>query len=296
MNLAEIETWMSTQVWLMHEPTLRSMWHAVRDRSAAAGPEARTTRRPQTSSRMSDGVGVIPIYGPIVFRPNVFTAFFGGSSVKQIERELLELASDPEISAIVLDVDSPGGTGNGLIELADTVRQVRQRKPVVAIADTFMASAAYWIGSQASTVLMLRSGEIGSIGVFVLHVDFSRALDADGVTPTYIFAGERKIDANAFQPLSDRARDDLQKRVDDAYAAFIRGVAKGRGRTIQQVERFADGRLYGPAAALSLGLVDDFASGLSTAIERGRSLSSAMAVQRDRDRLQFALARTRSVA
>ena len=289
----QVLAWMQNQVWAMHQPTLTTILSAV---ERAAGPmEAATPpRRSGQASRLADGtVGVIPILGPIAYRPNLFTRFFGGSTVQEIEAELRELV-ESDVSAIVLDVDSPGGVADGVLELTETIRKARLQKPIIALANTFMASAAYWIGSAATAVLMMRSGEVGSIGVFTLHLDFSRMLDRDGVTPTFIFAGSRKVDANRFQPLSDRAKADVQERINGVYDTFVRGVAKGRGQRLQKVQRYADGRMFSPADALSLGLVDNFGD-LSSAIGRGRTLGTTMATRRDQDHLRLALARYRPI-
>lgn len=202
-------------------------------------------------------VAVIPVMGTISQRMNMLSAMSGGTSTEMLGREISTAAADPDISAIVLNVDSPGGTVPGLTELHSAIMSARERKPIVASVNSMSASAAYWITSAASEISITPSGEAGSIGVFAMHVDESAALEQEGVKVSLIHFGDRKIDGNRFQPLTEEARASIQADVDAFGAMFHRDVAKGRGVSVADVrEKFGQGAMLLAKDALAAGLVD----------------------------------------
>ena len=137
----------------------------------------------------------------------------------------------------------------------------RAQKPVVAIANSLAASAAYWIGCSASEFYVTPGGEVGSIGVWQAHQDYSKAMDEAGVKTTLISAGKFKVEGNPYAPLDEEAQGFMQSRVDDYYAAFTKAVAKGRGVPISQVrDGMGQGRVLGADAALASSMVDGIAT------------------------------------
>jgi signal peptide peptidase SppA len=124
-----------------------------------------------------------------------------------------------------------------------------------------MASAAYWIGSAASEVVATPSAMVGSVGVVVVHMDESKALEMLGVKPTFITAGKYKAEGDPAQPLTDAARERLQEMVDQYYAAFVGGVARGRGVPVAEVRTsYGQGRLLTAREGLAAGMVDRIAT------------------------------------
>src|SRR4029453_14892345 len=117
-----------------------------------------------------------------------------------------ELMKDPAVKGVVLDVDSPGGSVYGVRELADEIRAARGQKPVEAVANAFMASAAYYIGSAAEKVWVTPSGSAGSIGVYDAHVDLSKFTETMGEKWTFVSYGDNKLLGNPFEPLSEEAQ------------------------------------------------------------------------------------------
>jgi ClpP class serine protease len=105
-------------------------------------------------------------------------------------------------------------------EASDAIYAARQRKRVVAFTSDLMASAAYWLGSQASTLIAAESADIGSIGVFVAHTDCSGMMDDMGVKTTYIYAGEYKVEGNPTEPLSADSRAYYQREINATYVDF----------------------------------------------------------------------------
>ena len=223
----------------------------------------RDTRRQTSAAISGGGIAVIPIYGVITQRGNMVDDVSGPGMVStQIVTQMLRQAvADDAVSQILLDIDSPGGSVYGVSELGDAILSARAQKPVVAIANSLAASAAYWVGSQASEFYVTAGGEVGSIGVWQAHQDYSKAMDEAGVKTTLISAGKFKVEGNPYAPLDEEAQGFMQSRVDDYYAAFTKAVAKGRGVPITQVrDGMGQGRVLGADAALAQNMVDGIAS------------------------------------
>jgi len=219
-------------------------------------------RRPKDRQVKAEAAGarsvaVLPLFGTIFPRANLMTDVSGATSAERFGAQFAELADDPEIGAIVLDVDSPGGQVNGIEELSRQIFAARGQKPIVAVANHTMASAAYWIGSAADEVIITPSGEVGSIGVFAVHKDISAALEKDGVKVSLISEGKYKVEGNPYEPLAEEARGAIQVRVSEAYDAFIQSVARNRGVTPEDVRNgFGEGRVVGARQAVELGMAD----------------------------------------
>lgn len=225
------------------------------------------------AARAGAGVAVIPVRGVLVPRETSFGWLFDEFGVDRLQRALRDAHADASVSAIVLDIDSPGGSVYGVDELADEIRQARASKPVVAIANPLSASGAYYLQSAATEAWVTPSGEVGSVGVYSLHLDWSRALEQDGITPTFVFAGEHKVEGNPYEPLTDDARQALQAGVDRYYDMFVRAVAKGRGVSVADVRAsFGQGRVVGPKEALAAKMVDTVGT-LDEAIARAARLA-----------------------
>ena len=216
----------------------------------AAGPRAARGGAPR-----SGAIAVIPVYGTIVQRASQIDICEGGTSTQQISSMLRDALADDTVAQILLDIDSPGGSVYGVQELADEISQ--SKKPVVAVANSLAASAAYWIGCSASEFYVTPGGEVGSIGVWQAHQDWSKALEEAGVNTTLISAGQFKVEGNPYQPLSQEARDFMQSRVNDYYTAFTKAVSKGRKVGIDAVRNgMGQGRVLGADAALNEKMID----------------------------------------
>jgi len=164
---------------------------------------------------------------------------------------------DPGIKSILFDIDSPGGSVYGVQELADRIYSMRGRKPMTAVANSLMTSAAYWIGSAADHIAITPGGVLGSIGVYAMHMDYSKANEQEGVKPTYIFAGKHKVEGNFDEPLADEARGRMQAMVDETYDRFVSGVARNRNINAADVLRdYGEGRWFTAAEAKRRGMAD----------------------------------------
>lgn len=207
---------------------------------------------------VTDGVAVLPINGVISKRMNLMAQISGGTSSELVGRDLKAAMMDPAVKAIILQIDSPGGTVDGTETLANLVREAKQCKPTVALADGMMASAAYWIGSAASEIYMTDNlTNVGSIGVVATHTDISGAQAAQGVKTTEITAGKYKRAASQYGPLTETGKQTIQDQVDYLYSVFVQTVAENRGVSPDTVlQDMADGRVFIGQQAIDAGLVD----------------------------------------
>lgn len=236
---------------------------------ARNGKDSTTAAR---SSRKTAGQGgavaVLPLVGTIIPRLDLMAESSGAVSLQRFGAAFREAMADPEVGSIVIDVDSPGGMVDGVVEMADEIFEARAStgsatgsgadgKRIVAVANTFMASAAYWIGSAADEVVISPSAEVGSIGVLAMHQDFSEALAQEGVAVTLISAGKYKAEENPFEPLEEEAREAMQERVNEYYEMFVAAVARGRGVSVKDVRNgFGEGRVVWAKEAVRLGMAD----------------------------------------
>lgn len=219
--------------------------------------EEESQRRATLSAQSGPSVVVLPIYGLIAPKSNLMTHLSGGTSLQSFNSALNVAANDPQVQAIVLDVDSPGGSVELVPETGKALLEARERKPIYAVANTKSASAAYWLASQASEFYVSPSGQVGSIGVYTAHDDLSGAMEKAGVKTTLISAGKFKTEGNPFGPLSAEAKAQAQGVVDAYYEMFLSAVAEGRGAEKDVVrEGFGQGRMVLAADAVKAGMVD----------------------------------------
>lgn len=221
-----------------------------------------------------NGTAIITIQGALLNRGMIVGENWGLATYEGLSFKITQAARDPKVKAIVLDFDSAGGEAAGAVELSALVRKINAIKPVFAHVGGLAASAAYAIASGARAIASLPSGMSGSIGVVLMHIDVSRALDEAGISPSLIFAGKRKVDANPFEPLPKGVRADLQTEVDKFHALFIDCVAAGRGaRLSADAARATEARTFIGADAKRIGLVDEICSfaELLAAVERRAS-------------------------
>ena len=223
----------------------------------------RDSRKQMAAASTGSGIAVIPLYGVVTQRGNMVDDISGpgSSSTQQFTSVLRQMLADDSVSQILIDIDSPGGSVYGVSELASEIIKARAQKPVVAVANSLAASAAYWIGCSASEFYVTPGGEVGSIGVWQAHFDYSKALEEDGVKPTLISAGKFKVEGNPYVPLDEQAQAFMQSRVDDYYNAFVQAVAIGRGVSIYDVKTgMGEGRVLGADAALAQNMVNGIAT------------------------------------
>jgi signal peptide peptidase SppA len=211
--------------------------------------------RPSIRGNGPNKTAIVPIHGVLT---KDGPAWYG-SNYDTIGQAVEDAVANPDVKRIILHVDSPGGEVVGAPETGDIIAQASKAKPVSAIVDGMCASAAYWLASQARDITVTPSGEVGSVGVRMMHADLSKMLDDQGVKITELSSGDFKTEWSPFKPLTDEAKANMQQRLDDTHTQFLNVVASGRGeRASQQMRegRFGEGRMFSSKDALSHGLVD----------------------------------------
>ncbi|MDQ5870607.1 MAG: S49 family peptidase [Acidobacteriota bacterium] len=218
--------------------------------------------RPKPYRVEEGGVAVLLIEGVLSKRMNMFSEISGGTSTQLMARDFRAALEDDDVKSILLVIDSPGGEVDGTQEFARLVAEARSVKPVVALAEDTMASAAYWIGSAAQSVyLSSETTQVGSIGVIATHVDRSAADKEAGLKYTEVTAGRYKGLGSPHQPLSKEDRGEIQDEVDYIYSVFVNDISANRGVTPAKVlSDMADGRIFIGQEAIDAGLVDGLVS------------------------------------
>lgn len=210
-----------------------------------------------------NGVAVLGLSGMLSPQVSLLSLIFGGggSGLLGFRSQLRAAAADPDVKSIVLNIDSPGGYVDLIPETAADIRTAGNQKPVVAVANTLAASAAYWLAAQAHEIVVSPSAEVGSIGVYQVHMDKSEMLATMGVKPTIVRAGKYKIEGNPYTPLSQDGHDQMQEGVDDYYDMFTKDVALGRGVQVADVVGgYGEGRTLTARRAVRAGLADKVAT------------------------------------
>jgi signal peptide peptidase SppA len=209
------------------------------------------------SSVTVERIAVVSVIGTLVSRSGYLDATSGLLSYGDIGDAIATAMDDPSVRGVILDVDSPGGEVGGLFDLVDRIGSTKSArgKPLWAIANESALSAAYAIASAADRLYVTRTGEIGSIGVVAVHIDESGADAKAGLSWSFVFAGDHKVDGNAHEPLSQRARATIQADVDRLYAEFCGLVVVNRGLTAETV-RATNAAVYRGELAVRAGLAD----------------------------------------
>lgn len=276
-----------------------------------AASQARAARKDAAIRAGGGAIAVIPFYGVVVQHGATVDNASGGGMVSS-ERTAYAIRSaiaDDTVSGIVLDIDSPGGSVFGTGELGDTILSARAQKPIYAVANSLAASAAYWVGSQATKLFATPGGAVGSIGVYMAHEDWSKALEVAGVKVTEITSGKFKAEGSPYEPLDAEAKAYMQAMCDTYYATFTKAVAKGRSVPIGQVrDGMGQGRVLLAGDALAAKMVDgiatrdevigqlarDMRSGTATSSSRAHALMTPGAIDPDAQRQARARAAARA--
>lgn len=251
-------------------------------------PESRAATK---FKNVNGDIAIMELTGTIAQRMGIMEAASGGTSTEAFGIKFDELANDPKIKAIVMDVDSPGGSAFGLEELSTKIRQARKPgRPIIAIANSLMASAAYYIASAADEIVATPGGQVGSIGTILVHTDISKTNEMIGIKKTIIKAPLNKGESNPFEPLSEGDAVALQNTVDQYYDMFVSAVATNRSISKATVKTdFGQGRLLTTRDALAAGMIDRIGT-LESVVSRLRGPAGFK--RKNRARAQYARHRT----
>lgn len=252
----------ASEPWAIEKTKLIAIANFLAKKSAGgdvpAEEIARITQKTEKEVRRSEGaVAILPIQGVIAEKSGMMEEISGGASVQRIGAQFRSLVNDPEVAAIVLDVNSPGGVARSVSELAAEIRDSRGAKPIVAQVNSTAASAAYWLATSADEIVVSPSGQAGSIGVFASHQDISEAMAREGIKETLVYSSKLKVLGNSLEPLSQDARDVIQRNVDFLASMFVTDVAAGRKTTVKDVnENFGQGLMFNANELVKRGMAD----------------------------------------
>jgi signal peptide peptidase SppA len=269
---------------LIHPRKLEVILSVVGSRMGMVVPETSAQQLAQFSppervmrtDLQAPNIAVISVLGTLVRRTGAMDAASGLTSYASISAQINAAINDPNVDAVLLDIDSPGGEAGGAFDLADEIVSARSTKPIWAVANDDAFSAAYAIACSAERIYLTRTGGVGSIGVIALHVDQTQRDALDGYRYTAIYAGDRKNDLSPHLPLSNEASTALQTEVDRLYEMFVSTVATNRGLDAQAVRDTQAGLFYAGDAieagfADAIGTADDALRALAMEVQQRKS-------------------------
>jgi len=242
----------------LHKPALQSFGQEYGDSTLEHMIEAAAVR---ANPRAAGAVAVVPLIGIIQQREDIWTRLGLATSTERFIANMQMAVADPNIKAIIVDVDSPGGTVSGTPEASDALFQMRGQKPMVGISNTLNASAAYFITSALDEVIAAPSSYTGSIGVWTLLFDETEFWASMGIKIDMVKAGKWKALGNPYEPITAEVRERFQDSINDAYEVFIKAVARNRGVKITDVRSgYGEGDVLNAERARAAGLVDRVAT------------------------------------
>jgi len=275
MGVAHIDQYFG--VWAIHEETFLSaidrinsmdLWtHIATNRERAADGEAQPgAEKPYLTS---DGVMVIPINGVMT----KYDSSFADASSVRIRKAVRASVKSDAVKAILLHIDSPGGTVSGTADLADEVASAAKVKPVTAYIEDLGASAAYWVASQAQKIYANPSGLVGSIGAFTVLTDLSGMAGQRGIKVHVVRAGDFKGMGTVGTAVTDAQLGEAQRLIDGITAQFVVAVARGRRVSAETAMSWRDGRVHLASDAKAMGLIDGV-EGLDAVMQRAMPTQS----------------------
>lgn len=209
-----------------------------------------------TAMTVEGDTAIIPLRG-MVTPDDPFAMFYGETNLTMFNKNLDKALQNPKIKQIALNIYSPGGYVYGVEAAANKVYQGRQQKPIIAYTDSLAASAAYWIASAASKVVLgSETAEVGSIGVYLVHFDYSEMLKEEGIKVTEITSGEFKGIGSPYAAMTPEERKMLEADSNYVYTRFVNTVARNRGMDVKDILKSANGLTFYGSEAIKLGLAD----------------------------------------
>ncbi len=208
------------------------------------------------------GIAMLPIEGILDSGKSESTLMMEVTGAQTVSQLLRQSARNPQVRALVVFIDSPGGSAAAAQEIFHSIRWFKERtgKPVVAAMGDVAASGGYYVACAADKIYALPSTLTGSIGVIWQSVNFERLLANLGIKPETLKAGQFKDIGSFFRSMTQQERELLQRMLNDVHNQFIADVAKGRNLPVEKVRSIADGRILTGKQAKALGLVDELGS------------------------------------
>lgn len=249
-------------MWAIEPTAFLGQWRIASEtdmiRHVMAGPPTKPVTTNFVPAKKGDkSVAIINVAGTLMKQqPSM-----GGTSTVQLRRDIRGAANDPNVSGILLRVDSPGGTVSGTADLAADVKAARKAKPVWAHIEDLGASAAYWVASQADKVYAnTPTALVGSIGTVMTVYDASAAAEREGIKTLVFRTGPLKGLGTPGDPVSEEQSAHLQQIVNEMQTHFDAAVRSGRNLSAAQLAAVKSGGVFPASEALDKGLIDGIRS------------------------------------
>ncbi|AZI45323.1 signal peptide peptidase SppA (plasmid) [Deinococcus psychrotolerans] len=223
-------------------------------------------------------VALMNLHGVILSRASADMTMSGYTDPQRFAANMRRAADDPNVSRIVLSIDSPGGSVSGTRAAGDAVAYAASKKEVIAVADDMAASAAYWIGAQATRFIADPGATVGSIGVIMALRDTSEKNAKDGVQTHVLRSGPEKALGQPGEAITDATKAHYAEQLATFHDQFVQAVAAGRGMPLSQAQTLATGRTWIGQAAVEVGLADEVGT-------VQQALAGAFSAQPDTQRL-----------
>lgn len=203
-------------------------------------------------------IALINVEGIIGKRLSGLDIACGGCDLNNVSDAIDEAMANENVKTIVFYINSPGGTVTGVPELAEKISEISKVKNTIAYVDILCASAGYYLASQCNSILSAPSADLGSVGVYSLYLDETRALENEGLKVNAISAGKYKLSGASFKPMTDEERAMFQADVDKLYVAFKEAVTSKRNIK----DEYLQGQCFTGEDLINFGFVDGFANSL----------------------------------
>ena len=248
---------------LRQQPLLMAshVLHAIEQ--AAIGSEQDTSKMLADPERervdragvtLSERVAVIPVTGPLFHRASGYM-LMGVTTYQGVASAVRAATRDESVNEIILDIHSPGGVASGCFEAAAEIAEMAKEKRITAVVNEAAFSGAYMLAAAATERVVPESGSVGSIGVVMTHVDVSKAAEQVGFRFTHLFRGKHKVDGTPYESLTEQAKAEFDRQLDQSYSLFTSSVAQMLGVPEQQI-RETEARIYTGDDAVRAGLAD----------------------------------------
>ncbi len=215
------------QPWLISQP----IFNQLRDTINAWDDNIVAEETPDETYTQSNGMALLSLKGTMMKNPTAIErAFLGATCTYALTNQIKEIKNNPAIQGVLLDVDSGGGSVQGVIEASEALRGLHEQKPVVTFTDGLMASASYWVGSQATSIVASPSARVGSIGVYVPVVDYKQQYAEQGISVEVITNKDGIYKGAGLEgtTLSEKQKSQIQEEVEDIYMDFKNSVLLSR--------------------------------------------------------------------
>jgi len=256
--LFHILTRIKSQPWACTPEVMETIMSIATRENMSPEAVAKEMGRPLRNSydvELRGNVAILPVQGPLIRYATMFSQISGATSYDMLAQDFDRALNDPNVSAILLNIDSPGGEANGVSEFADQIYQARGTKPIVAYVGGMGCSAAYWIASAADEVIASDTAILGSIGT-IMSVTDTKEKDAKAGVKTYTIVSSQSPH-KAVDASTEDGQNRLQAMVDSLSDVFIAKVAQYRGVDAETVmENFGQGDVRVGQAAVTAGLAD----------------------------------------